>query len=295
MPQPEPIVFLCYASEDKPAVRKLYKRLNAEGWIDSWLDEEKIRPGRDWDLEIKKAVEAAAVVIVCVSENSVTKQGYIQKELKYVLDVADEKPEGTPYIITLRLSDVDVSRFPSRLRRLQYLDFYTPKIMKWAYPRLLDSIKERFRNLGIVMREPITLSKPITLTKGKRQSLIGLAIEARRLAYAPYSHYLVGAALRTKSGRIFTGVNVENAAYPATICAERTAVFNAVSEGERDFEAIAVVTRNGGSPCGACRQVLAEFGLGTIVLIANEDGKLIGEMRVADLLPGAFAPGNLAE
>ena len=82
------------------------------------------------------------------------------------------------------------------------------------------------------------------------QSLIDLANEARRRAYAPYSKYRVGAALRTKSGRIFTGVNIENAAYPTSMCAERTAVFKAVSEGERDFELIAVVTDNGGSPCG---------------------------------------------
>src|SRR5512135_1355235 len=107
------------------------------------------------------------------------------------------------------------------------------------------------------------------------QSLIELANEARRRAYAPYSKYSVGAALRTRSGRLFTGVNIENAAYPASICAERTAIFKAVSEGERDFEVIAVVTDNGGSPCGSCRQVMAEFGLGTIVLIANGRNELV--------------------
>jgi cytidine deaminase len=88
-------------------------------------------------------------------------------------------------------------------------------------------------------------------------------------------------------------VNVENAAYPTGICAERVAVFKAVSEGEREFEAIAVVTVNGGSPCGSCRQVLAEFGLHTIVLLANEDGQLLREMTVEDLLPGAFRPQDL--
>ena len=101
------------------------------------------------------------------------------------------------------------------------------------------------------------------LTKEDKQSLIELANEARRRAYAPYSKYRVGAALRTKSGRVYTGVNVENAAYPVSICAERTAVFKAVSEGEREFEVMAVVTDNGGSPCGSCRQVMAEFGLDT--------------------------------
>ena len=125
------------------------------------------------------------------------------------------------------------------------------------------------------------------------KQLIGLANEARRHAYAPYSNYTVGAALRTKTGRVYSGVNVENAAYPTGICAERVAVFKAVSEGERDFEVIAVVTDNGGSPCGACRQVLSEFGLDTVVLIANGDGKLSKETTVRNLLPEAFLPHDV--
>lgn len=135
----------------------------------------------------------------------------------------------------------------------------------------------------------------LPLTDEERHFLIDLANEARRRAYAPYSNYPVGAALRTKSGKVFTGVNVENAAYPTGMCAERTAVFTAVSEGEREFEVIAVVTDNGGSPCGACRQVLAEFGQDTIVLIANGEGKLLQETTVKDLLPGAFTPEHLVK
>ena len=127
------------------------------------------------------------------------------------------------------------------------------------------------------------------------QSLIDLANEARRRAYAPYSKYRVGAALRTKSGRIFTGVNIENAAYPTSMCAERTAVFKAVSEGERDFVLIAVVTDNGGSPCGGCRQVLAEFGLDTVVLIADGKGRLVKQTSVGELLPEAFTPQKLPQ
>jgi len=127
------------------------------------------------------------------------------------------------------------------------------------------------------------------------QSLIDLANEARRRAYAPYSKYRVGAALRTKSGRIFTGVNIENAAYPTSMCAERTAVFKAVSEGEREFELIAVVTDNGGSPCGGCRQVLAEFGLDTVVLIADGKGHLVKQTSVGELLPEAFTPQKLQQ
>jgi cytidine deaminase len=131
------------------------------------------------------------------------------------------------------------------------------------------------------------------LSDEERHALIELAIEARRRAYAPYSNYHVGAALRTKSGRIFTGCNVENAAYPTGMCAERVAVFKAVSEGEREFEVIAVATSNGGSPCGGCRQVLAEFGLDTLVLIADHHGRLVQETTVDGLLPGAFTPEQL--
>ena len=134
-----------------------------------------------------------------------------------------------------------------------------------------------------------------TLTTQERQSLIDLANEARRHAYAPYSNYPVGAALRTKTGRIYTGVNIENAAYPTTICAERVAVFKAVSEGEHDFEVIAVVTDDGGSPCGSCRQVLAEFGLDTLVLIADGKGKLVKETTVKGLLPEAFGSKNMKD
>lgn len=131
------------------------------------------------------------------------------------------------------------------------------------------------------------------LTDEERETLIQTALEARKWAYAPYSHYPVGAALLTASGRIYDGVNIENAAYPTTICAERVAVFKAVSEGEQRFTAIAVVTANGGFPCGSCRQVLAEFGLDTLVLIADGEGHLVQETRLAELLPGAFGPEHL--
>ncbi len=136
---------------------------------------------------------------------------------------------------------------------------------------------------------------PTKLTDEIRQKLIDLAIEARKLAYAPYSLYLVGAALVTPSGKVFSGANVENAAYPDSLCAERVAIFKAVSEGEKKFVAIAVVTSNAGTPCGSCRQVMAEFGLDTRVLIADAEGNLKQEASVAELLPGAFLPRDLGK
>jgi cytidine deaminase len=135
----------------------------------------------------------------------------------------------------------------------------------------------------------------IMLTNELRTRLIQLALEARERAYAPYSNYQVGAALVTPSGRYFTGANVENAAYPTSMCAERVAIFKAVSEGKREFVALAVVTSNGGTPCGACRQVMAEFGLDTVVLIADAQGNLRQEARLSELLPGAFGPGDLGK
>ena len=133
------------------------------------------------------------------------------------------------------------------------------------------------------------------LSNELRQKLISLAQQARVKAYAPYSGYQVGAALLTVSGKFFTGCNVESAAYPTSMCAERVAVFKAVSEGEREFVAIAVVTSNGGTPCGACRQVLAEFGGETQVVVADVEGHIRQEARLADLLPGAFGPEDLGK
>jgi cytidine deaminase len=135
----------------------------------------------------------------------------------------------------------------------------------------------------------------MTLTQNEKQSLIDLANAARTRAYVPYSNYPVGSALRTKTGKIYTGANIENAAFPQTMCAERVAIFKAVSEGEKEFEVISVVTNNGGSPCGGCRQVMAEFGLDTIVLMADGDGNLVKETTVKELLPEAFTPEKLVK
>jgi len=128
-----------------------------------------------------------------------------------------------------------------------------------------------------------------------RDELIKRAARAQSQAYAPYSKYSVGAAVLTESGEIFDGINIENAVYPLTICAERVAIFKAVSQGYRSFQAIAVVTKNGGTPCGSCRQVMAEFGLDTIVFIADTSGKLIDTLTVDQLLPHSFGVDDLKE
>lgn len=131
------------------------------------------------------------------------------------------------------------------------------------------------------------------LTQAKKTELIQQAIQVRQFSYSPYSHYAVGAALLTRSGKVYTGVNVENAVFPLTNCAERTAIFKAVTDGEKEFEAIAVVTENAGTPCGSCRQSLAEFGLDILVIIADLEGKIAHELSIAELLPGAFTPKDL--
>lgn len=137
----------------------------------------------------------------------------------------------------------------------------------------------------------MTISSPISVEQ--RQALIDCAMTVRQNAYAPYSHYKVGAALLSSDGEIFMGCNVENAAYPVGICAERTAVVKAVSEGKKHFIAIAVVTEDGGSPCGMCRQTLNEFSPEIWVVAAAADGTVVFEQPLHDMLPHGFGPANL--
>lgn len=124
------------------------------------------------------------------------------------------------------------------------------------------------------------------------EGLVQHSLQARQRAYAPYSHYLVGAAVLCADGTVVYGCNVENAAYPSTICAERVALTSAVAQGKRDFVAIAVATRDGGTPCGGCRQVMAELGLGMDVYITDEHGSY-WTTTVRELLPHSFDPASL--
>jgi cytidine deaminase len=127
------------------------------------------------------------------------------------------------------------------------------------------------------------------MNDAQRDGLIRSALEAQKQAYCPYSDFPVGAALQTASGKIFEGVNVENASYGLTNCAERVAVGAAVAAGEREFSAIAVVSRGGVSPCGACRQVLAEFAPNLQILMVNSLNTTEVHVATLDqLLPGRF-------
>jgi formylglycine-generating enzyme required for sulfatase activity len=142
-------VFLCHSKDDKPKVRELYRRLVADGF-DAWLDEEKLMPGQDWDLEIRKAVRESDVVVVCLSNSSTTKAGYVQKEIRFALDVADEQPEGGVFIIPAKLEECQA---PMRLSKWQWVNLFEEN----GYKRLLKSLDIRAEILGVFYGLPLDL------------------------------------------------------------------------------------------------------------------------------------------
>ncbi len=131
------------------------------------------------------------------------------------------------------------------------------------------------------------------------KELLQLAIDAMNYSYSPYSDCKVGAALLTKNGKVYTGTNIENAAFGPTVCAERVAVFKAVSEGEKEFSKIAVVGGKGGiingifAPCGVCRQVLREFCEDDFIFLLGETEESFKTVTLKDLLPLSFSPNNV--
>lgn len=128
-----------------------------------------------------------------------------------------------------------------------------------------------------------------------KKELIRKALEAQKKAYVPYSKFPVGAAIITEDDEIFTGCNIENASYTPTICAERTAIFKAISEGHRKIKTIAIVgDGNFTYPCGVCRQVIREFGKDSTVIIANSEDEY-REYKLNELLPHSFGPEDLEE
>jgi hypothetical protein len=142
-------IFLCHSSDDKPEIRDLYHTLKSYKSLKPWLDEEDLVAGRDWELEIRKAVKNSDVILVCLSKGSINKRGFVQKEIKYALDVADEQPEGAIFLIPLRLEECEV---PDRLRSRHWVDYFRPN----GYERLLDALKVRAQELGIKISNTVS-------------------------------------------------------------------------------------------------------------------------------------------
>jgi TIR domain len=137
-------VFVCHASEDKPLVRELCERLSAFP-VDVWLDECRILPGQDWEREIERAIRSSQVALVCLSPESVSKAGFVQKELRFALDVADEQPDGSIFIVPVKLRECQV---PNRLRRWQWIRLEASDL-----GRLRDTLKHRSQALGFAWPE----------------------------------------------------------------------------------------------------------------------------------------------
>lgn len=135
-------VFVSYASEDRIAVREVYARLKAQNY-EVWFDDENLLPGQDWQVEIRKAVRSAHAIVLCLSKWTVAKAGYIQKEIRYALDVADEQPEGAIFLIPVKLEDCEI---PDRLRHLQWVNLYDER--GWA--RLVAALDRRATDIGIL-------------------------------------------------------------------------------------------------------------------------------------------------
>jgi hypothetical protein len=159
-------VFLCHASADKTQVRELYQRLDQAGFR-PWLDTEDILPGQEWQLEIPKAVHAADVVLICLSALAINKEGYVQKEIRIALDAADEKPEGTIFLIPIKLEECDV---PGRLSRWQWVH-YTPD----GYERLLRALRRRAAALGLLTPPPVSAgpNADVALEPGVGKTYVG--------------------------------------------------------------------------------------------------------------------------
>jgi len=134
-------VFLCHASEDKSAVREIDHRLRQDGF-EPWLDEDQLKPGQDWDFEINRALRRADAVVVCLTKESISKEGYLQKELRQALGIAEEKPDGTVFIIPVKLEPCEI---PERIARWQWAAYYEPE----GYDRLATALQLRAASLGL--------------------------------------------------------------------------------------------------------------------------------------------------
>jgi DNA segregation ATPase FtsK/SpoIIIE, S-DNA-T family len=164
-------VFLCHASQDKPIVRELYQRLALESWIDAWLDEERILLGQDWDLKIQKELDAADAVIVFISDVAMKKEGYVQKELRLIYDIALNKPEDVIFVIPLRLEDCQP---PWRFRLWQWGDYFGGK-KDLTYYSLIQSLKKRYQ-------QTLQLERKNNLPRNAKD--VALRVERRKISEA---------------------------------------------------------------------------------------------------------------
>lgn len=180
-------VFLSYASQDKPSVRELSRRLVGEGWIETWQDEKNLLPGQDWRVKIEEAVEEADVVIIVLSQNSVTKEGHVQKELRYAREIALEKPEDTIFLIPLRLDECDV---PRGLRFYQWVDYFGERkndgyaslveSLQLRYEQKLKQDEESFARQEEIRKEREAAEK-IAREKAEKEAAEKARLEARKL------------------------------------------------------------------------------------------------------------------
>ena len=150
-------IFLCHSSDDKATVRELYLRLRSTQGMQPWLDEKDLFPGQDWDLEIRKAVKDADVIIVCLSAGSINKRGYVQKEIRHALDVADEQPEGAIFLIPLKLEECEV---PQRLRNRQWVNYFEPD----GQERLMSALRRRAEETGVSASKEVQANDAATLS-----------------------------------------------------------------------------------------------------------------------------------
>lgn len=185
-------VFLCHSSNDKPAVRELYQKVRAESWIQPWLDEEELYPGQDWNLEIQKAIKETDAILVCLSKSSITKEGYVQREIKTALDYSDEKPERTVYIIPVRLEEC---KLPERLSKWHYADYFEGQRER-GFQRLLVSLHKRAESLGlkIVESEPKKKKTFVETSKGTKVLLRSKTILSNGMEFmrVPAGEFLMG-------------------------------------------------------------------------------------------------------
>jgi len=174
----EPLrLFLCHSSGDKPAVRELCRKLHDDGFA-PWLDEQQLLPGQDWNEEIRQALHQSQVVVICLSRASVTKEGYLQKEIKYALDVMDEKPEGTIFLIPLKLEECEI---PHRLSRWQWASLLEPD----GYRRLLLALQHRAASIG----PAASASQPIPRLRSTKATL---SANQAKVIVATHNFYCAG-------------------------------------------------------------------------------------------------------